>query len=263
MPLGEFEKTVLRLIAANRNPDSFIGGATVLNQAPATIRSSRDVDIFHDASDALESAVATDSRTLEQAGFTVDLRRSFPGFTKAIVSRGTDRTRLEWLMDSAFRFFPVEADEELGYRLNFWDAATNKVLAAVGRAEIRDYLDLIQLHCHHLSLGALVWAAAGKDHGLTPVFILDELARLQRYPAESYRRLSLVRAVDPAGMKTVWLEALADARVLFDAVLGTAPVGCLFLDDLSQVVTPTTETLPHLTPHFGSLRGCLPRIFGE
>jgi hypothetical protein len=30
MPLGKFEREVLRVIAANRNPDSYVGGATVL-----------------------------------------------------------------------------------------------------------------------------------------------------------------------------------------------------------------------------------------
>ena len=33
MPLGEFEGKVLRVLAANRHPDSFLAGATVLHQA--------------------------------------------------------------------------------------------------------------------------------------------------------------------------------------------------------------------------------------
>jgi hypothetical protein len=63
--------------------------------------------------------------------------------------------------DSAFRFFPVEPDTDLGDRLNFWDAAINKVLALAGRNEIRDYLDVIWLHEQHLQPGAVVWAASG------------------------------------------------------------------------------------------------------
>lgn len=34
MPVGPFETEVLRTLAANRNPESFIGGATVLNHEP-------------------------------------------------------------------------------------------------------------------------------------------------------------------------------------------------------------------------------------
>ncbi len=33
MPVGVFEREVLKLLAANRNPDSYVGGATVLNQS--------------------------------------------------------------------------------------------------------------------------------------------------------------------------------------------------------------------------------------
>ena len=46
MPLGPFEAAVLRLLAGNRNPDSFVGGATVLHQSPLSPRTSQDVDVF-------------------------------------------------------------------------------------------------------------------------------------------------------------------------------------------------------------------------
>lgn len=260
MPLGDFEREVLQVMAANRHPDSFIGGATVLNQAPSSLRTSKDIDVFHDVPAALEAAVAADRGALAAAGFAVEVGRAFPGFVRAMVRRGEQRTKVEWVFDSAFRFFPVEADAELGYRLNFWDAATNKVLAAAGRAEVRDYLDLLELHERHLSLGALIWAASGKDAGLTPSFIVEELSRVQRYPAETYQQLLLERPIDPVALKQTWLTALAEARSLFETVLFRAPVGCLFLNASGQPTTPSVETLPQLTPHFGSLRGCLPRI---
>jgi hypothetical protein len=57
MPLGSFEREVLRTVAANRNPDSFIGGATVLLQSPNSPRSSQDVDIFLDAVESLQQAI--------------------------------------------------------------------------------------------------------------------------------------------------------------------------------------------------------------
>ena len=49
MPLGALEREVLRLLAVNRNPDSYVAGATVLNQNPASPRTSKDVDVFHDS----------------------------------------------------------------------------------------------------------------------------------------------------------------------------------------------------------------------
>lgn len=81
--------------------------------------------------------------------------------------------KMEWAYDSAFRFFPVQTDDLCGYRLHDADAATNKVLALAGRSEIRDFVDVLHLHDTYLSLGALVWAASGKDPGFTPEFLLD------------------------------------------------------------------------------------------
>lgn len=48
MPLGAFEARLLRLLAANRSPESFVGGATVLHRAPDSPRTSQDVDLFHE-----------------------------------------------------------------------------------------------------------------------------------------------------------------------------------------------------------------------
>ncbi len=247
-------------MAANRHPDSFIGGATVLNQSADSPRSSKDIDVFHDTTEALETAATADRAALEATGYIVEIGRAFPGHVRAVVRRGDRRTKVEWVFDSAFRFFPVEPDADLGYRLNFWDAATNKVLAAAARSEVRDYLDLLELHLKHLSLGSLIWAAAGKDEGLTPSFIVEELSRVQRYPAEAYQELLLTKPADPVALKQIWLSSLEETRSLFSAVLSSAPVGCFFLNQDGRPVTPTVEMLPSLTPHFGSWRGCLPRI---
>ena len=60
MPLGPFEREVLRLLATNRNPDSYVGGATVLHQTPDSPRSSEDIDLFHDEQESVEQAFTTD-----------------------------------------------------------------------------------------------------------------------------------------------------------------------------------------------------------
>jgi hypothetical protein len=64
MPLGTFEREVLRLLAANRNPDSYVAGATVLNQNPGSPRTSKDVDLFHDTIESLAYSVDRDLATL-------------------------------------------------------------------------------------------------------------------------------------------------------------------------------------------------------
>jgi hypothetical protein len=188
MPIGPFESEVLRLLASNRNPDSYVGGATVLHQAPDSPRASADIDVFHDTAPAVHDAAARDTETLQAAGYEVRIVSRQESFCRGIVSKGPLVTKLEWVQDIAFRFFPVEPDVQLGWRLNFWDVGTNKVLAFCGREKLRDWLDVIYLHERHLCLAALVWAAAAKDPGLTPEFLLDAAKRFGRATALGSRR---------------------------------------------------------------------------
>jgi len=71
MPLGAFEHEVLRLLAVNRNPDSYVAGATVLNQSPSSPRTSKDVDVFHDTIESLAQSADRDITTLRTSGFQV------------------------------------------------------------------------------------------------------------------------------------------------------------------------------------------------
>jgi len=155
----------------------------------------------------------------------------------------------------------VERDLELGWRLNFWDAATNKVLALVGRQKIRDYLDCLYLHEHHLHLGALAWAAAGKDPGLTPDLIIDWATRGNRFRPEDLSEVRLSRPVDLQLAKQIWLEAVAESRALVDK-LPMHELGCLYLNAAGQPVCPdpAAPEFPKLTRHFGSVKGAWPRI---
>ncbi len=263
MPLGKIEREVLRLLAQNRNPESHIGGATVLNQSDESPRSSQDIDIFHDTAEAIECAFKADQKMLRDNGYSLKVLMDQETFKRAHVSKGEMQTKLEWVRDSSFRFFPVEPDENLGYRLNYWDAATNKVLAAAFRNVIRDYIDLVEIHQTRLSLGALVWAAAGKDDGLSPTFIIEEMVRTQRYPAIAYDEVTFSRPFDRKAAKAVWLDAIQQARVLCADTLQDAPYGCFFLNQSGDPMTPTSENWRSLTPHFGTIRGAWPRVVEE
>ena len=151
---------------------------------------------------------------------------------------------MEWVFDSAFRFFPVQPDPEMGYVLDFWDAATNKVLALAGRGELRDYLDVLQLHRRHLTLGALAWAACGKDIGYTPQFILED------HPVRhAYHHLAAIRAVLKSATATIFqsgptVPTIASARYLTPSMYHTTicPVAVLRQTCLSwDVYTPGLE----------------------
>jgi hypothetical protein len=169
--------------------------------------------------------------------------------------------RLDWTTDSVFRFFPVLQDDEFGYCLHPADLATNKVLALAGRSEIRDFLDILQLDDQYLSLGAIIWAACGKDQGFTPDLLLDQTNRHSRYQQTDLEGELLARPVDIRQLKQQWIAARERAAQLFKR-LPYEELGCLYLDQENRPVTPDPfcSDVPKLTRHKGSVRGSWPKI---
>ncbi|MCI0652268.1 MAG: hypothetical protein L0Z55_10340 [Planctomycetes bacterium] len=266
MPIGQFEREILLTLAAGGSPESYVGGATVLHLAPSSPRTSKDIAVFHDTDPIVEGCAAFDGAELRTRGYTVDVLPPQLGFVRAIVRRADQTTKLEWVRDSAFRFFPVERDPETGWRLNFWDAATNKLLAFAGRMKLRDYFDVMFLHREHLHVGALAWAAAGKDPGLTPELIIDwggRHARLLDDSAEA-EKIGARAPVDLQALRREWLVAADEARSLI-ARLPASEVGCFYLDAAGRPVCPDPAALGFatLTRHFGSMKGAWADIAGS
>ncbi len=263
MPLTAFQREVARLLAANRNPESHVAGGAVINRGEAGLRFSDDLDIFHDVAASVAASAETDANTLRAAGYSVEWALRGEGIRKAEVTRGSDHVRLDWTTDSAFRFFPVQPDEDFGYCLHRADLATNKVLALAGRSEVRDFLDTLLIDRTYLSLGAVVWAACGKDPGFTPALLLDQTDRHSRYQAIDLQAENLARPVDLRELKQQWLDARARAERLVEH-LPAEELGCLYLDTENNPVTPDPAgaDFPKLTRHFGSVRGAWPKISG-
>jgi hypothetical protein len=261
MPLTPFQKGVAQILAKNRNPESHIAGGAVINRGEAGIRISDDLDIFHDLAAIVAACAQADAKALLAAGYSIEWTLRGEAIFKASVTRGEDHLRLDWTTDSAFRFFPVLADEEFGYCLHQADLATNKILALAGRSEIRDFLDTLLIDRTYLSLGAVTWAACGKDPGFTPALLLDQTNRHSRYQESDLKGENLARPVDLRELKQQWLEARARAERLFE-LLPAAELGCLYLDPENKPVTPDpcSPDFPKLTRHFGSIRGAWPKI---
>lgn len=264
MPLGDFEKSILRLLAANRNPESYIAGATVFLRGEDSLRQSQDIDVFHDTVLSLQQAAKQDATVLEQNGYVLEWADSQETYRRAVVSKAGQTTKIEWAYDSAFRFFPVQTDAELGFVLHPLDGATNKMLALAGRGELRDYLDVLFLHRNVLSLGALAWAACGKDSGFTPQFLVEEAQRLAHYPAARLNSLLLREPVDLVECKRQWVQALVEAKDLF-IKLPQDEIGCLYLNASGEAVTPNpgSPEFPRLHRHHGCVRGAWPVIAGN
>ena len=106
MALTEFQRAVCRLIARRRvdSGESYVAVGVALNAAIKAARISRDVDLFHDTTEAVSLSWQADRALLETGGFQVRPQREREGFVEAVVSRGTDSVVVQWAADSAFRF---------------------------------------------------------------------------------------------------------------------------------------------------------------
>ena len=254
VPLSKIQMQVLSALASQRDPESYVAGATPLNRnAP---RYSGDIDVFHDREDRVATAALSDALMLEALGFGVRWLRQLPLIYTAEVTLSGASTRLEWVVDSDFRFFPTMRDETFGYVLHPVDLALNKAMAAAGRREVRDLVDLVTVHETILPLGAVVWAAVEKSPGFTPEGLIAEVRRNSNYPAAEWRALITTQPIDPRVVMTN-LRAALDEAEFFVSRMPTGKLGLLFLEG-DNVVQPNPNHLESYQTHAGQRRGQWP-----
>jgi len=233
MPLSAFQQEVLFVMVRQRSEESHFAGGMVLNAAPNSSRYSKDFDIFHDAVEALAE-------------------RS---------DRDVDALKLDWAHDSAFRFFPIQEDPLLGWRLHLFDMAVNKALALSARTETRDYVDIVDLGKTY-PLEAIVWAACGKDPGFSPLFLLKMMRRFARIDPAQLEEIQ-ARRIDPIALKMDWIDMCDRAEAAMTHLADTQldmPIGVAFVDREGR--PGWIGENPELQPHAPSLRGCWPSIHG-
>ena len=255
VPISKFQSDVLRLLAAQRSPDSYIAGGIAINrQGP---RFSADIDIFHDSAARQESAVKADEAALAAAGYTVTwppIQRT--GKHEAAIEKAGQQMQLEWVTDSAFRFFPTQPDELFGYVLHPADLATNKASAAADRRVPRDVVDLVTIHETILPLGAVVAAAVGKFIGTTPEEMLAEITRHSRFTGEEFQVLATEQPIDVRGIHRRIRSMIEDAES-FIAKLPSDAVGMIFMDG-EKPVQPDVDALDKYQWNPGAPRGLWP-----
>ena len=268
MALTTIQRDVCRLLAdeRRRNGESYVAGGAALGVALRTSRLSRDLDLFHDTEEAVARSWDRDRATLERCDFVVKTLRERPGYVEAVVSRHEDELIVEWARDSAFRFFPLVEDADLGLVLHPFDLATNKVLALVGRLEVRDWIDVIACHEALQPLGYLAWAACGKDPGFTPSGILAQARRSSRYTDTELSALAF-EGPTPTGadLGRRWHTALGSAEGIVAAIptehVGAAVItmrGELFIDDVTGLEHALTRG--EVEFHHGRIGGAWPRV---
>jgi hypothetical protein len=264
MPLTSTQIVIAKLLSKNRDEGSHLAGGSAMHFEPQSFRYSEDLDYFHDSLERVGIAYELDRKTLQKNSYKVQNEILTPGYIRALVSGPDGTCKIEWARDSSWRFMPVQSHPELGFVLHPIDLMINKFLALVGRDEARDFLDVLEMHQHQLSLGAQCWAACGKDPGFSPQSLIELLKRKGKYREEDFKRLHLVKhfKIDLHEIKKRWLEALHEAEQ-FTLKAPQDQVGCLYYSKLTKTfVTPNLKKLTKddVVPHFGRAGGVLPAI---
>ncbi len=254
MPLTKLQSRVLRVLASERSPDSYIAGGVAINRNGP--RFSGDIDIFQDTELRLEAAAQSDAKALSDAGLQFSWTKILTGKREAQVEALGEKMRLEWVHDSAFRFFPTQPDDIFGYVLHPVDLATNKASAAADRREPRDIVDLVTIHESILPLGAAISAAVGRFPGQSPEEMLADITRHSRFTAEEFRVLATERPIDVPELHRRIRSMLASAEHFISHIPSDA-VGVIFLEQ-EKAVQPHLEILDKYQRHTGSPGGVWP-----
>jgi hypothetical protein len=263
MPLTALQKQVLQVLAANRSEESHFAGGVVLNATDDSARYSHDFDIFHEAETEVARASDIDVTTLRAAGYEVREAmgdwKNPTSFRKARLAQTGEELEIDWAADSAFRFFPIEPDPVLGWRLHLFDVATNKALALAARSVTRDYVDIVELDQTY-PLEAIIWAACGKDEGFSPMLLLEMMRRFTRINPRQLETIQ-ARRLDPIALKKAWIgmSDRADAEITRIAdTMPEIPIGVAFVDETGAPGWIGSNAA--LRIHRPSIRGCWPQV---
>lgn len=214
MAITDFQRELCRLVARNRieRGESYVAGAVALNTLIDAPRLSSDIDFFHDTREALAATWDSDRALFAKHGYSIEVLRERPTFVEAVVRRDRQSVIVQWVCDSAYRFFPLVEHPDFGLTLHPFDLVTNKVLALVGRVEVRDWIDVIESSTRLQPLGYLAWAACGKDPGYNPALILAQAKRSVRYSAAEVEQLAFEGPhLDIASLTARWAAMIGEA----------------------------------------------------
>ncbi len=255
MPLSSLQVEALGVLAGARDPESYVAGSTPLNLSSP--RYSADIDIFHDRAERIAAQAEADVILLRGAGFSVSWIRQLAFIHSALIAKAGEETKLEWVGDSDFRFFPTVRDQLFGYRLHPIDLAINKIFAAAGRSEPRDVFDLMIINETVAPLSALIWAGVEKSPGFTPEGLIAEVRRNLNHPLSAWEEVASDTPIDPKAV-TQKVRAALDRAEAFASRMPSAKLGLLFLNREGGVAEPDPARLDEYAAHAGQRRGHWP-----
>jgi len=181
--LSSLQEQVAEIVSSLEEAQEFAlaGGAALIARGDVQ-RQTRDLDFFGLTGEDVDRLLPAAERALRAAGLEVQRVQVNPGFARLIVARGNDRTELDLAADA--RLFPAEPGRPAPM-LTGEELATDKVLALFGRAEARDFVDLLAVEPLY-GLDRLCRLAAEKDRGFAPAIFAEMLGQFGRLRRDEF-----------------------------------------------------------------------------
>jgi hypothetical protein len=181
--LSPLQEQVAEIVAGLEEAKGFAlaGGAALIARGDVQ-RQTRDLDFFGLTGDAVDRLLPAAEQALRGAGLAVERVQVNSGFARLIVAAGDDRTELDLASDA--RLFPAEPGRPAPM-LSGEELAVDKVLAVFGRAEARDFVDLMAVEPTY-GLDRLCKLAAEKDRGFTPAIFAEMLGGFRRLRRDEF-----------------------------------------------------------------------------
>ncbi len=172
-------------------------------------RTTEDIDLFTPPGPELEEATRAMREAASEAGATLEPQRTFPEFRRLLARRGDETCIVDLVIDRA----PViDEDKPVrdGVRIDsLREIAANKLCAVIGRAEIKDLVDLEVLLRHGIDLRGAVLDAETKDAGADPATIAWVVSQIKIGPGAL-----LPGSTDPAALERFRAELVDRLQAL-------------------------------------------------
>jgi hypothetical protein len=145
----------------------FLSGGAALAGFHLCHRETTDLDLFTVSPEAFERARIVLPHVVEGLGGTVTVRHDAPGFRRVVVEHERESLVVDLVRDVGpqlrdklvFDGIVVDPMEEI---------FSNKLTTLVGRQEVRDLVDVLELERHGLHAEDYLADANAKDGGCTP-----------------------------------------------------------------------------------------------
>lgn len=171
----------------------FLTGGTALSAFYLFHRRSEDLDLFTLEPEPLAYLTPVLEAVSRQIGAEWKAVQTAPAFRRFLLQRPHESVVVDCVYEVAVqlvtekpRFGPIVVD-------SLEDICCNKLCTVLGRAEIKDYIDLYFLHLHGIDFKAYIDRARTKDAGMskaTLAYVLSQLS-IDRLPPYMIKPLSL------------------------------------------------------------------------